>query len=128
MALKRAYSSSQEFVIPDLPTLSGDTLLTVFTHKSLRRADQEPFDNERLSLVNSCRLENNGALVHLVRQLGERFLEMLVTEALLRVRPMLSTAEVTVQKSHFYSSNNISLVVRQYGLLNQLRVPQALSL
>ncbi|KAJ6574936.1 ribonuclease III domain-containing protein [Mycena capillaripes] len=104
MALKRAHpSQQQQFVIPDLPKLSADTLLTAFTHKSLRRPDQEPFDNERLSL------------------LGERFLQMLVTEALLGVRPMLSTPEVTTQKNHFYSSNNITLVVRQYGLLNHLR-------
>lgn len=52
MALKREHPSedaSLPIVLPDLPQLSADTLLRVFSHKSLGRADQ---DNERLAVVS----------------------------------------------------------------------------
>ncbi|KAJ7654998.1 hypothetical protein DFH06DRAFT_1132958 [Mycena polygramma] len=109
MAIKRTHSF---LVVPDLPNLTGDTLLQVFTHKSLRRADQdqEPFDNERLSL------------------LGEKFLHILLTDELLGQRPMLTALEVMNQRDRFLWKTNLVLLVRHYGLLNRLRChPDTLS-
>ncbi|KAJ7169709.1 hypothetical protein C8R46DRAFT_1089730 [Mycena filopes] len=100
MAQKRAHSPPVGQ--PDLPKLSGDTLLQVFTDKSIRRNDQEPFDNERLSL------------------LGETVLQMNLTQALLDQRPMLSASEISTRKSRFLS-DNVALLVREYGLLGHLR-------
>ncbi|KAJ7139951.1 hypothetical protein C8R44DRAFT_765865 [Mycena epipterygia] len=100
MALKRIHSS-QTLVVPELPKLGGDTLLQVFTHKSLRRAGQPTFDNERLSV------------------LGEKFLELLLTDALLGQRPMLTTSEITTRKTQFF--DNVVLLVGRYDLLSHLR-------
>ncbi|KAJ7900163.1 hypothetical protein B0H14DRAFT_2672543, partial [Mycena olivaceomarginata] len=103
MAPKRTHPSPQIFEVPELPKLSGGTLLQVFTHKSLRRApDVEPFDNERFSL------------------LGQRVLDVLVTDVLLSQRPMLSVSEVTTQKT-FFSFEIMPLLVRHYGLLDHVR-------
>ncbi|KAJ7786130.1 ribonuclease III domain-containing protein [Mycena metata] len=99
MALKRSHSDSTD--VP-LPKLSGDTLLEVFTHPSLRRNDQEPFDNERLSL------------------LGEKVFEMVLTQAFFDQRPLLSVSEITTRRSQFLS-DNVPLLVRAYGLLAHLR-------
>jgi hypothetical protein len=78
-----------------------------------------------------------------VEQLGERFFQMLITDALLGQRPMLTALEITVnanlhstsnftipskaQKDRFFSSNYVTLLVRQYGLLNRLRVCKYIS-
>ncbi|KAF8213245.1 hypothetical protein K438DRAFT_1803653 [Mycena galopus ATCC 62051] len=103
--LKRALpSASQAVDVPELPKLSGGTLLQVFTHKSLRRADQDPFDNERFSL------------------LGEKILRMLVTDVLLGQRPILMASELAAHQ-HFFSSSTIDLLVRHYGLLKYVRCP-----
>ncbi|KAJ7706366.1 ribonuclease III domain-containing protein [Mycena rosella] len=102
MALKRGHSSQTQ--VPDLPKLSGDTLLQVFTHRSLRRVDQpKSFDNERLSV------------------LGEKVLDLFITEALFAQRPMLTISEITTQKNQFFSPDILVWLVDRYGLLNHLR-------
>lgn len=68
--------------LPTLPLLSGDLILDVFTHKSLRYpgapVDNEFGDNDRLAL------------------LGGRLLSTAMTLALFNKRPMLSSEEIQV--------------------------------
>lgn len=69
--------------VPQLPKISGDLMLEVFTHKSLRfngaPANEEFGDNERIA------------------ELGSRVLETAVTYALFRKKePMLSANEIQV--------------------------------
>ncbi|KAJ7487417.1 hypothetical protein B0H11DRAFT_2013240 [Mycena galericulata] len=97
MALKRPLSSEP---FAELPNLNQDTYLQVFTHKSVLRADQ---DNERLSV------------------LGEKCLQMLLMDALLHQRPMLTICEITTRRKLFFSSGStIPLLARYYGLLDRI--------
>ena len=70
--------------LPAIPRISGDLILTVFTHRSLRFPgaprddDAEYGDSDRLAV------------------LGEKALDMAVTDALWRKRPMLKAEEIQV--------------------------------
>jgi dsRNA-specific ribonuclease len=68
---------------PLLPKITGEHILQVFTHKSLRRsadsAQDECGDNERLS------------------ELGEKVLEAVVTHNLFTQRPMLKAMNISVR-------------------------------
>ena len=72
---------------PAAPHLRGETILDVFTHRSLRLPgaqmdeDSEFGDNERLAV------------------LGEKVLELAVTFALFNKRPMLKGEEIEVRHS-----------------------------
>jgi hypothetical protein len=72
--------------VPTLPQISGDTILQVFTHPSLRhKTDARPEeyeDNARLTV------------------LGEAALQMAVTSYLVRRRPMLSSDEMSVRSGY----------------------------
>lgn len=65
--------------LPELPKLSGEILLEVFTHRSLRLACHAKYrDNERLSV------------------LGSYILEMMTTQLLFNRKPMLTRSEIEV--------------------------------
>lgn len=69
--------------IPQLPKITGDIILEVFTHRTLRfpgapPASEEYGDNERLA------------------ELGSKALDTAVTYALFCKRPMLTAAELKV--------------------------------
>jgi dsRNA-specific ribonuclease len=70
--------------LPALPKISGDIILDVFTHKSLRHGTQETYgDSDRLA------------------DLGEKILEMTATSALFNQDPVLSAADISV-RPHTY--------------------------
>jgi len=86
--LKRTRSLERKFDrtrVPPLPPLqSGDLILQVFTHKSLRRPKVSPADygdNERLS------------------ELGKAALDVATTNALFQKRPYLEVADISVSGS-----------------------------
>jgi hypothetical protein len=65
--------------LPELPRLSGESILEVFTHRSLRLACHAKYhDNERLSL------------------LGRHTLETITAQLLFHRRPMLTKIEIEV--------------------------------
>ena len=72
--------------LPPLPGLSGDIILEVFTHRSLRfpgapTAGGDEYGNDRLAAI------------------GEKALEMAITDALFRQRPVLKAVEIEVSQS-----------------------------
>ena len=73
--------------LPALPKLTGEIILEVFTHRSLRfpgapiDEDSEHGDNERLAV------------------LGEKVLEAAITDTLFRKRPMLKGSDIEVRES-----------------------------
>lgn len=72
--------------LPPLPGLSGDIILEVFTHKSLRftgapTASGDEYENNRLAVI------------------GQKASEMAITDALFRQRPVLQAAEIKVSQS-----------------------------
>lgn len=76
---KRQRSVTSPEDLPELPKLSGQIMLEVFTHKSLRVACHAKYrDNERLSV------------------LGSHILEMMTTQLLFNRRPMLMRSEIEV--------------------------------
>ncbi|KAH8099376.1 ribonuclease III domain-containing protein [Cristinia sonorae] len=92
-----------------IPRLSGDIILEVFTHRSLRFAgapaneDSEYGDNDRLAF------------------LGDKAFDLAVTDALFRKRPMLSAEELENQKAEWTSSTAIENWVTGYKLRDKLR-------
>lgn len=70
--------------LPSIPRLSGEIILEVFTHKSLRfpgaptNEDSEFGDSERLA------------------ELGEKAFHVAVTDALFKKRPMLNVEDLKV--------------------------------
>ena len=81
--LKRTRSENKiKFNAPPLPQIkSGDLILQVFTHKSLRRPNATPEqygDNERLA------------------DLGKVVLDAAITRTLFNIRPILQAAEISV--------------------------------
>lgn len=72
----------RKFNAPPLPQIkSGDLILQVFTHKSLRRPNATPEqygDNERLA------------------DLGKVVLDVAITRTLFNIRPILQAAEISV--------------------------------
>jgi dsRNA-specific ribonuclease len=79
--LKRSRPENQRKA-PPLPQIkSGDLILQVFTHKSLRRPNANPEqygDNERLA------------------DLGKVVLDVAITRTLFNMRPILQAAEISV--------------------------------
>lgn len=72
--------------LPELPKLSGESMLEVFTHKSLRLACHAQYrDNERLSV------------------LGSHILEMMTTQLLFNRRPMLTRSAIEVSRFHEFA-------------------------
>ena len=72
--------------LPPLPGLSGDIILEVFTHRSLRfpgapTAGGDEYGNDRLAAI------------------GEKALEMAITDALFRQRRVLKAVEIEVSPS-----------------------------
>lgn len=72
--------------LPPLPGLSGDIILEVFTHRSLRfpgapTAGGDEFGNDRLAAI------------------GEEALRMAITDALFRQRPVLKAQDIEVSHS-----------------------------
>jgi dsRNA-specific ribonuclease len=64
--------------MPDLPKLTTEIILDVFTHKSLQDQSHAPSQSERLA------------------ELGERVLELIVTDILFHQRPCLNATEIAV--------------------------------
>ena len=114
--------------LPPLPKLTGDIILDVFTHRSLRfpgapiSEDSEYGDNERLAV------------------LGEKALETAVTDTLFKKRPMLKAADIEVrilmsycfwpltfyripqkERKELLSSTNIEHWIVTYRLREKLR-------
>ena len=85
--LKRTRSGNQRrfnaSLAPPLPQIrSGDLILQIFTHKSLRRPNATPEqygDNERLA------------------DLGKVVLDAAITRTLFNIRPILQAAEISVK-------------------------------
>jgi len=80
--LKRPRRDAQSNNIPQLPQISIDLTLDVFTHVSLRREGVQPEDfgdNERLSM------------------LGKAVLDAVVTNELFKKRPMINALQVRVK-------------------------------
>jgi dsRNA-specific ribonuclease len=109
--LKRTRSESQRkfnaSLAPPLPQIkSGDLILQVFTHKSLRRPNATPEhygDNERLA------------------DLGKVVLDAAITRTLFNSRPILQAAEISRQRGFLLSSDIIGDWVSFYGLRKKLR-------
>jgi len=115
--LKRVSSTdaSSSTCIPRLPELSGEIILEVFTHKSLRRPKSthgaDYCDNERLS------------------ELGRNALQTAVTNIVFSRMPSLNAREIKSQRDNILSDTNIESWVTGYGLRDKLRcVPDLASL
>ncbi|KAJ3554645.1 hypothetical protein NM688_g2999 [Phlebia brevispora] len=95
--------------LPPIPKLSGDIILTVFTHRSLRfpgaliDEDSDYGDNERLAV------------------LGEKVLETAVTDTLFKKRPMLKATEIEDQRKEFLSPKAVDSWIVGYKLREKLR-------
>ncbi|KAF8560207.1 hypothetical protein OG21DRAFT_38851 [Imleria badia] len=90
--------------LPDLPKLSGEILLEVFTHRSLRLACHAKYrDNERLSV------------------LGSHILEMVTTQLLFSRKPMLTRNEIEAQRQRLLSVDITETWANFYGLRDELR-------
>ncbi|KAF9270035.1 hypothetical protein L218DRAFT_952228 [Marasmius fiardii PR-910] len=96
--------------LPPLPKISGECLLQVYTHKSLRRSEdvspEEFEDSERLSV------------------LGERVLSAAVTLLLFRRRPMKSREEIELSTKDILSSSQLDKWVTAYKLREKVRCTQ----
>ncbi|KAE9408277.1 hypothetical protein BT96DRAFT_1013727 [Gymnopus androsaceus JB14] len=97
--------SSSRSGIPPLPKISGEILLQVLTHRSLRRSDggSEDFDNERLA------------------ELGKQVLDTAITAALFNRTPVLSGLEMLEQRKSILSEENLDGWVSMYGLRKKVR-------
>ncbi|KIP12063.1 hypothetical protein PHLGIDRAFT_114115 [Phlebiopsis gigantea 11061_1 CR5-6] len=95
--------------LPTLPKLTGEIILEVFTHRSLRfpgapiDEDSEHGDNERLAV------------------LGEKVLEAAVTDTLFRKRPMLKGSDIEKRRKELLSAKNIEQWIVGYKLRDKLR-------
>ncbi|KIJ21919.1 hypothetical protein PAXINDRAFT_64403 [Paxillus involutus ATCC 200175] len=90
--------------LPELPRLSGESILEVFTHRSLRLACHAKYhDNERLSL------------------LGRHTLETITAQLLFHRRPMLTKIEIETQKKALLSVDIIDTWANFYQLRDELR-------
>ncbi|KAF9244537.1 hypothetical protein BU15DRAFT_85915 [Melanogaster broomeanus] len=98
--------ASQEDVpdVPELPMLSGPSMLEVFTHRSLRIACHAKYrDSERLSV------------------LGRQILETITTQFLFYRRPVLTRSEIETQRKALLSVEIIDTWTKFYGLRDELR-------
>ncbi|KAF5374992.1 hypothetical protein D9758_000446 [Tetrapyrgos nigripes] len=104
ICLRKALDPHQKDVKDDLvplPTISGEHLLQVFTHKSLRRYNNdhpEDFDNGRLV------------------ELGERAFETAITAVLFDTRPVLTSEEIVEKRNSLLSDENLDRWVASYRL------------
>jgi dsRNA-specific ribonuclease len=90
--------------LPELPKLSGQIMLEVFTHRSLRLACHAKYrDNERLSV------------------LGSYILEMMTTQLLFNKKPMLTRSEIEVERQRLLSVDIIDAWADFYRLRDELR-------
>ncbi|KAG7099009.1 hypothetical protein E1B28_000893 [Marasmius oreades] len=97
---------------PPLPRISGEFLLQVYTHKSLRRSEdvtpEEFEDSERLAV------------------LGEKVLSAAVTSLLFSKRPMKGSAEILQSAKYILSDSRIDKWVTAYKLREKVRcTPEA---
>ncbi|KAH7881751.1 hypothetical protein F5I97DRAFT_1818406, partial [Phlebopus sp. FC_14] len=90
--------------LPELPKLSGETMLEVFTHRSLRLACHAQYrDNERLSV------------------LGHHTLEMITTQLLFLREPKLKRSDIETQRQALLSVEIIDTWAKFYRLRDELR-------
>ncbi|KIK94016.1 hypothetical protein PAXRUDRAFT_828405 [Paxillus rubicundulus Ve08.2h10] len=88
--------------LPELPKISGESMLEVYTHRSLRLACHAKYhDNERLSL------------------LGRHTLETIAAQFLFHRRPMLTKSEIETQRK--LPVNIIDTWANFYQLRDKLR-------
>ncbi|KAH7916468.1 hypothetical protein BJ138DRAFT_1052838 [Hygrophoropsis aurantiaca] len=91
---------------PALPTLEGDIMLDVFTHRSMLSGithDTTYGDTERLA------------------ELGESVFEMIITYILHSERPVLQADELMSKKERLMEADSISEWLSYYGLKNKVR-------
>ncbi|TFK77266.1 hypothetical protein BDN72DRAFT_830435 [Pluteus cervinus] len=105
---KRARATS--YTPPTLPKIKSELILTVYTHKSLRRASSpaEYDDNERLA------------------ELGKQVLRVVVTNILFSVKPMLSEVAIRKRREELLCGANFQSWVKAYGLQSKLRCDPSL--
>ncbi|TCD65654.1 hypothetical protein EIP91_002327 [Steccherinum ochraceum] len=93
--------------IPNPPRLSGDIILEVFTHRSIRfagaPANEDFGDADRLAF------------------LGEKAFDIAVVDALFRQRPMLAVDDIERQRDQWASDTTIDSWVTEYKLRDKLR-------
>jgi len=95
--------------IPPLPKLSGELMLEVFTHKSLRPdSSGEPTNDE---------YGGNDRLA----ELGAKVLEMAITFCLFSKRPMLKATDIEKQREELLSERNLENWISSYKLRERLR-------
>jgi len=104
---KRTRSFTMD-TIPSLPKITGDIILEVFTHRTLRfpgapPASEEYGDNERLA------------------ELGAKALDTAVTYALFCKRPMLTAAELKTEAAEVISDSNVDHWLTVYRLRDKVR-------
>ncbi|EGO04941.1 hypothetical protein SERLA73DRAFT_174019 [Serpula lacrymans var. lacrymans S7.3] len=111
VALKRSRSPTQMGDIPELPKLQGESILEVFTHRSLRIACKASYhDSETLAV------------------LGEEVLHMMTTQLLLFKKPRLKVEEITNKRHMLLQDEMIDNWTNLYRLRNQVRCdPSSLS-
>lgn len=104
------YPSTVPTELPPLPKISGECLLQVYTHKSLRRSEdvspEEFEDSERLSV------------------LGEQVSSAAVTLLLFRKRPMQTREEIEQSTKDILSNLQLDKWVTTYKLREKVRCTQ----
>ncbi|CAK5280000.1 unnamed protein product [Mycena citricolor] len=103
--MKRDSSHLEPTDLPRLPQLSGDTLLRVFTHRSLRDPDptREPLDNARLTI------------------LGDHYLQLVISDVLMDVRPILDREELMSMRDFFMSADVVADLAAKCELVKHVR-------
>ncbi|KAI0079639.1 hypothetical protein K474DRAFT_1591679 [Panus rudis PR-1116 ss-1] len=93
--------------LPPLPALTGEIILDVFTHRSLRfpgaPTNDEYGDNDRLAA------------------LGKQALELAITDALFKKRPMLNAQDIESRREELLEHPNLDSWVSGYKLRDKLR-------
>ncbi|KAH7930551.1 hypothetical protein BV22DRAFT_1139526 [Leucogyrophana mollusca] len=105
--LKRSRSATQEPMddeLPEVPKLTGQIILEVFTHRSLRLACDARFrDNERLTV------------------LGQQVLDMITTQLLFFRKPNLKVQDIRTQKRMLLADDTIDIWSKLYRMRDELR-------
>ncbi|CAL1695090.1 unnamed protein product [Somion occarium] len=107
-SLKRSRSPTRTMELAPLPALSGDIILEVFTHRSLRfpgapNSQEFEYGNDRLAII------------------GEKALEMALTDALYRQRPILKAHDIESRRQELLSHHVLEGWVAGYRLRDKLR-------
>lgn len=92
---------------PRAPTIDGDLLLDVFTHRAIR--------------FTGADMNDDFGDVDRVASLGKRVLEMVVARTLFDKRPMLSASELDIQTDECLSESNLDSWVTMYGFRERVR-------